>query len=140
MKLTLIAIGWTLLAYGFVHMGEAWPALLLPAFPLLIGTCFHIGGYAALQDDRDQLDSVLDMFSCPDKWVRLKDNTGEKIPDRVMVHETDNGIEVCVQVGNKLVRYKTGRAYAAKFREKMRLLQDHREMQAIVAHCKELEK
>lgn len=132
---------WAIMIYCAAHMPPAdMPILILPAIPLLAATGIYISGCARFQEDRDQLDSVLDMFSYPDKWVSLKDKSGWKIPDRAMVWVHMGVLYVIVQVGNDLTRWQPKRAYAAKFQRKLELLQDWHQMQALVGHFKELEK
>ncbi len=132
-----LALGWAILGYGFFNMGGAWPILMLPTMLMLVWTIIHIGGYAAFQDDRDQLDSVLDMFSYPKKWKRI--DRGVTIPGMVEVYETyTNEIRVKVKVEGKIVTYEANWAYAARFRNKMKLLQDWRELEALVGHFSEI--
>lgn len=133
-----LMMGWSSIIYGAFNMGEAAPILLFPTLPLTFWTFFHVSGYAFAQENRDQLDTVLDMFSYPARWVRSKDGL-ERIPNRVGVMMGTNGMHIAIKVDGKDVFYKANRAYTAKFQRKLVLLQDWREMQALVGHFKEIQ-
>ncbi len=141
-----LTIGWFLIIWAALSWpGEITPILMLPSLPMVVWTVIHINGYAVFQDDRDQLDTVLDMFSYPARWERLNDpgcyNILEQIPDVVEVYENRScDMHVKIQVGKKLVRYELNRAYRAKFWRKIELLQDWREHQALIKHFEKLEK
>lgn len=127
--ITPVAIAVTLALAFFIHPGF----LIMPGVPVLAMIMTWVLGWRCMEDNRDQFDTVLDMFAYPTKWV--SDGNAHVFNNFLALYQ---GTSVTyVTLGRGGPRLEANRYYAEKIHEKLTILSDWRQMRQLLDTMKD---